>query len=257
MSSLQRTSGLARFNWRLMMRNRTTMLYAFAVPLLPLGMLFLIDGDARAANAGSAVVGVTMVMALLFPGYYNLLSMFVTRRDELVLKRLRTGEVGDLELIVSMALPGAWITGAIAVLAIPVTMLAGYDLPLNIPLLAVGLGLAVVTFAALALWTAGWTRTAESAQLTSGPVMLLAFAGFLAPSLPDRWQVWAGMLPGAAVDELVRIGWFGQRSLGQSPGSLDVARSWSEAVPSLAVLSGWAFLAGVLALVSLRWEPRT
>ena len=46
-------------------------------------------------------------MALLFPGYYNLLSMFVTRRDELVLKRLRTGEVRDLELVTSMALPGA------------------------------------------------------------------------------------------------------------------------------------------------------
>lgn len=257
MSAWQRVGGLSRFNWRLMMRNRTTMLYAFAVPLLPLVMLFVVDAGSRQADAGSVVVGVTVVMALLFPGYYNLLSMFVTRRDELVLKRLRTGEVRDLELIISMALPGAWITGAIAVLAIPVTLVAGYDLPLNIPLLALGLTLAVVTFAALALWTAAWTRTAESAQLTSGPVMVLAFAGFLAPSLPTPWSDWARLLPGSAVEELVRIGWFGRRSLQHSPGSLDLSRTWSEAVPALAVLGGWALVAGVLAWLFLRWEPRT
>ena len=43
----------------------------------------------------------------LFPVYYNVLSQFVSRRDELVLKRMRTGETRDAELLVSIALPGA------------------------------------------------------------------------------------------------------------------------------------------------------
>ena len=42
----------------------------------------------------------------LFPVYYNVLSQFVNRRDELVLKRMRTGETRDAELLVSIALPG-------------------------------------------------------------------------------------------------------------------------------------------------------
>ena len=43
----------------------------------------------------------------LFPVYYNVLSQFVSRRDELVLKRMRTGEARDAELLASIALPGA------------------------------------------------------------------------------------------------------------------------------------------------------
>ena len=39
--SLDRTLGLARFNSMLMMRNRTTLLYALVMPLLPLGLLFV------------------------------------------------------------------------------------------------------------------------------------------------------------------------------------------------------------------------
>ena len=75
------------------MRNRLTLFYAVVLPLLPLGLLFL--GERGDVDAGVANVSTVLLMALMFPVYYNLLSMFVTRRDELVLKRLRTGEVRD------------------------------------------------------------------------------------------------------------------------------------------------------------------
>ena len=47
------------------------------------------------------------LVASLFPVYYNVLAQFVSRRDELVLKRMRTGETRDGELLASIALPGA------------------------------------------------------------------------------------------------------------------------------------------------------
>ncbi|WP_121253347.1 ABC transporter permease [Nocardioides ferulae] len=255
-----RALALARFNWTLMVRNRTTMLYAFAVPLLPLALLFTADASGAdpgaVGDAGVAVVGAALVTALLFPGYYNLLSMFVTRRDELVLKRLRTGEIRDAELIVSMALPGAAITLAVAVATIPVAGVAGFPLPGNPLLLATGILLGVAAFAALAVWTAAWTRTAEAAQLTSAPVMVIAIAGFVAPALPDRWQSWFDLLPGAAVGDLVRTGWFGQSESGAAVGGLSFLEAWVAAAPALGVLAGWLLLAAWLAGRSLRWEPR-
>ncbi len=123
-------------------------------------------------------------MALMFPVYYNLLSMFVSRRDELVLKRLRTGEVRDSELVVSMALPGVAITVLVTVLTIVVAMAAGLPFPLNPLLLLVGVLLACAAFAALALWTASWTTTAEAAQMTSIPVVVLATVGLMRAGVP-------------------------------------------------------------------------
>ena len=57
------------------------------------------------------------MVAWLLPVYYNILSIIVTRRDELVLKRLRTGEARDGELLLSMCLPGIAISLVVAVLA--------------------------------------------------------------------------------------------------------------------------------------------
>ena len=251
--TLARILGLARFNAILMIRNRTTMFYAFAVPLLPLGLLFTVPDPEPLA--GVATIGITWLMALLFPGYYNLLSMFVTRRDELVLKRLRTGQARDVELVTSMALPGVALTCAVVALTVPVAAAAGFDLPLNPVLLLLGVLLACVTFAAFALWTAAWTKTAEAAQLTSGPVMILALAGFVTPAMPERVGRWFELLPGAAVNELVRVGWFGLER-GSEEATVGFWGTWAEVLPAFGVLVGWTVLAVALALRSLRWEPR-
>lgn len=255
--SLGRTAGLARFNWKLMVRNRTTMLYAFAMPLVPLGLLFASGGAEPDPAAGAATISTALFMALLFPGYYNILSMFVSRRDEMVLKRLRTGEIRDLELLVSMALPGAVITLAVAALTVPIAAASGLDLPLNPLLLLVAVLLSILTFAAFAVWTAAWTKTAESAQLTSGPVILIALAGLVGAGLPQDWQRWFDLLPGAAVLDLTRIAWFGQQGADGAAGELSFLDTWTHAGQPVAVLIGWTVLAVVLAARSLRWEPRS
>lgn len=251
-SSLSRTLGLARFNLLLMARNRTTLIYGFGMPLIPLLLLFAMPETTPEAGVGALTI--TLVMALIFPGYYNLLSMFVTRRDELVLKRLRTGEVRDSELVVSMALPGVAITVGVVLLAVPIALAAGFDLPRNPLLLLVGTLVACATFAALAIWTASWTRTAESAQLTSGPVMIIALAGSFTAGLPESVTRWTDLLPGSAINDLMMVSWFGR-----GPDSLDRVgwlQGFVEAGPAFGVLAAWAVVALVLATRSLRWEPR-
>ncbi len=136
-AATRRTSRLTRTNTLLMTRNRLTLFYAVAMPVLPLGLLFL--GERGEVTSAVATLSTVLLMALLFPVFYNLLSMFVTRRDELVLKRLRTGEVRDLELVTSMALPGIAITVLVTVIAVPVVMSTGLPFPLN-PILLLGRG---------------------------------------------------------------------------------------------------------------------
>lgn len=251
----RRVVRLARTNATLMMRNRLTLSYAFVMPLLPLALLLL--GERGDVDGGSSAIGTTVLMALMFPVYYNLLSMFVSRRDELVLKRLRTGEVRDPELVLSMALPGIVITVLVFLLTVAVAMATGLSFPLNPVMLLVGLLMACAAFTAFALWTASWTRTAEAAQMTSMPVVLLATVGLLKPAFPESMHRWVDLLPGAAVSDLLRISWFGRSAELGSTETFGFWETWAQAAPAIGVLAGWTVLAVWLAWRSMQWEPRS
>ncbi|MET1000141.1 MAG: ABC transporter permease [Marmoricola sp.] len=251
----RRVTRLARTNATLVMRNRLTLSYALVMPLLPLGLLFL--GDRGDVDAGSGIIATGVLMALMFPVYYNLLSMFVSRRDELVLKRLRTGEIRDVELVLSMALPGVAITVVVSVLTVGVAMANGLPFPLNPLLLLVVVLMSAAAFAALALWTASWTRTAEAAQMTSMPVVLLGTAGLLRPAVPESAQDWLALLPGSAVSDLLRIAWFGRPAELGSSTRFDFWETWSHSAAPLGVLAAWTVVSIWLARRSMQWEPRS
>ena len=93
---------LTRWNTVLLVRNRLALFYAVVLPLAPL--LLLLSGDG--GGVGAAAIVTTLAFAALFPVFYNVLAQFVSRRDELVLKRLRSGEARDIELLLALALPG-------------------------------------------------------------------------------------------------------------------------------------------------------
>lgn len=249
-----RVLGLAQSNALLMRRNLLTVVYAVGVPLVPLALLAATPE--QTGQAGAVPLSLCLLMALLFPVYYNLLSMFVTRRDELVLKRLRSGEATDADIVLSMALPGVVIVLVVAVVAAVLAAVLGFGLPLNPVLVVVGLLISCAAFAALALWTAAWTRNAEAAQLTSAPVLLLATAGSTRAALPEDAQRWVDLLPGAALEDLVRVAWFGLEPGVGSSGSVSFVATWVEALPPLGVLLAWTALGFLLARQAMSWEPR-
>ena len=205
--SPQRIAGLARANTTLLARNRLTFIYAVVLPLLPLGLLLV--GDNSSGGRGANAVITALMMAALFPVYANLLSQFVTRRDELVLKRLRTGESTDADIIVSLALPGLVVALTTSVLAVPIAVALGQDPPVNPLLYALTVVVTLLLFVAFACWTAAWTRNAEAAQLTSMPVIVLVVLGQVATAFPEDVRRWTDLTPGAALTDLVRVSWFG------------------------------------------------
>lgn len=249
-----RVLGLAQSNALLMRRNMLTVFYALAVPLVPLALLFIVP-DPTSAD-GVTPISLCLLMGLLFPVFYNLLSMFVTRRDELVLKRLRSGEATDLDIVASMALPGVAIVLVVAVVAAVLAGALGFGLPTNPVLVVVGLLVSCATFVALALWTAAWTRNAEAAQLTSAPVLLVAMLGTSRATFPDGAQRWLDVLPGAALEDLVRVAWFGLEPGVGATATLSWSATWVEALPALGYLLLWTALGIVLARRSMSWEPR-
>ena len=235
-SSAARVLGLTRGNAVLMLRNPLTLAYGVIGPLLPLGFVPFSGG--KEAALAIAISSVLMV-AWLLPVYYNILSIIVTRRDELVLKRLRTGEARDGELLLSMCLPGIAISLVVAALAAVVATVIGHapGSPATYLLAAVG---GSVLCAALAVWTASWTRNAEAAQMTSLPVFMLLTVGMFGRALPEQAQEYVALTPGGALDALARLSW-----------GVDV-----DAVRAAAVVVVWTCVALWIARRSMRWEPR-
>jgi ABC-2 type transport system permease protein len=239
-ATMRRVGGLAWANALLLFRNRLTLFYGLVLPLLP--MALLLSAERGDVQTGAVVAGVVLMMAWLFSVFYNVLSLVVTRRDELVLKRLRTGETSDLELLTGLALPSIATAVMVSAAVVLVGMALGLPAPANAALYVVTVLAACGLFWAFALWTAAWTRTAEAAQMTSMPVMLLAIVGTMQRTLPDEVGRVVEYTPGAALDTLVRVTWF---DLG------------GDLLRSLLILAGWIVVAVVLARRSLQWEPRT
>ena len=94
--------------------------------------------------------------------------------------------------------------------------------------------------AALAVWTASWTRNAEAAQMTSLPVLVLLTLGMLGEIVPEGAQQYVKLTPGGALDALARLGWGAE----------------ADALQATAVVAAWTFAALWIAKRSMRWEPR-
>ncbi|WP_327414863.1 ABC transporter permease [Streptomyces sp. NBC_01233] len=210
-----RLAALGRSELTLLVRNRAALGVAVLMPLL---MVFVLRSSLSGVEGAEAVGEATLTggigMVLVLVVYMNLVSAYVARREELVLKRLRTGEANDLEILAGTALPAAVLAlGQITVLAVAGAAVLDVRMPRN-PLLLVAAVLAgVVLLAGMSAVTSSFTRTVETAGLTTLPLFLMTVLGsglFMpADSLPDLAASLCELLPLSGVMTLVRAGWTG------------------------------------------------
>jgi ABC-2 type transport system permease protein len=255
---MPRLVGLARAELTLLLRNRMQLVTAL---LMPLAVPFLFLPMARRGGtpeALAAALGTMFVVALLFIVYYNLLSAYVARRQDLVLKRLRTGEASDAAVLGATAVP-ALLVAAVMILVMGAISLPLLELPLpQHPLgLVVGLVLGAAVMVPLALMTANITRTVEAAQVTCLPLMavLVIGAGAALPLeiMPDWFVRLIGFVPSAPITELVRLGWLGIDSTGAAVTGTEV---WTMLAGQSAILLAWLALGLWFVSQHFRWEPR-
>ncbi|WP_018155581.1 ABC transporter permease [Demetria terragena] len=242
-------------------RNKTLLYMGTVFPIaLPLFTFFVGRNE---SGTSASLVAVTFeifaLTALLFVQYYSVLSMVTTRRGEGVLKRLRTGEARDWEIKTAPAVPGAVLTVLGAAVVAAAVYLGGAPGPVNIPLLAIAVGLGIIIFTLLALATSAMTKNAEAAQITSLPVMAIAVLGMssIRTVLPERWERIADFTPFAAISDLTALGSVGRLfSTPKSEGAMTMAETFSAAATPLVTLGVWAALAYYLATRYFTWDDR-
>ncbi|MFD9394287.1 ABC transporter permease [Streptomyces sp. NPDC060000] len=247
-----RMAALARAELTLLGRSRSTLLTAVFMPLvLPVSLAPVIE-DMEAKDAGLSVGLVLLPAAigfsLLFGVYSALSAIYTARREELVLKRLRTGELRDPEILAGSALP-VLTMGLVQSMVLVAGATVLLDLPApEAPHLAVlGLLLGLTMCAAFAAVTATVTRTVESAQVTTAPMVLVSMvgSGVAVPLelLPDRLASVCELLPLSPVILLIRGGWTGNLSAYEALGSLATALAWT--LLAVFAVRRW-----------FRWDPR-
>ncbi|WP_435879368.1 ABC transporter permease [Streptomyces tirandamycinicus] len=247
-----RLGALGRAELTLLVRNRTALFVALLMPVAMVGALRGTLGGMDLSEAGLSLgealmtggVGTVLILVV----YLNLTSALVARREELVLKRLRTGEVSDTEILAGTALPAAALALAQSALVVAAGVaLLGADGPRRPELLVAGTLLGTVVMAALAAATSAITRTVESAQITTLPLFMVSAggSGLFIPLdlLPDRVASVCELLPLTGVMRLVEAGVGGGADAGRLTGAALGALAWT--VISVFAVRRW-----------FRWEPR-
>ncbi|MFF1919078.1 ABC transporter permease [Streptomyces sp. NPDC058221] len=247
-----RLAALGRAELTLLVRNRTAI---FVALLMPAAMVTAMKSTFEQIDLGGT--GLTVAGAALTGGigtvliqavYMNLVAAYVARREELVLKRLRTGEVTDGEILTGTALPSAALALAqTAVIVVAGTAFFGLGAPERPELLVLGLLLGVVMLTALAAATSVLTRTVQTAQLTTLPLFFASLmgSGLFVPLeiLPDRLASICELLPLTGVMTLVRAGWLGGVEVGDLLGASLTGLVWT--VLAVFAVKRW-----------FRWDPR-
>ncbi|MEV8374289.1 ABC transporter permease [Kribbella sp. NPDC056861] len=244
----------------LLRRNPLAVLIAIGLPIfVVLGLQSSAELMAVVApDSGTAIVTTIAAVSLNLFVYYNLVTALVARREELVLKRLRTGEATDLQILSGTAIPAVAIAWGQAVLAaITSALLFGLPLPVNAVLVLLALVLGAAVFVLLAAATTALTRSVEMAQMTTLPFLVipLNFSGLYFPlsELPEGLDQLARLLPLTPIVELLRLGLAG---IAPDGSTVSLAGSFAPAVQPVLVLLAWVVVGGLATRRWFRWEPR-
>jgi ABC-2 type transport system permease protein len=147
--------------------------------------------------------------------------------------------------------------GQIVLIVAVGAVVLGLPVPVNAPVLLLGALGGVVVFLLLAAASAVFTRTVETAQVTTLPILMACMFGssIMMPvsALPDALAAVLRLLPLSPVVELMRLGWLGTTGDSAPVGFLAVFAA--AAVPA-GILLAWVVVGVVVVRRWFRWEPR-
>ncbi|MGW3343898.1 ABC transporter permease [Nonomuraea rubra] len=230
-----------RLGTRLFWRDKAMLFASVVTPVgLAVGLPTLMRHVTTGGVAGAAALAQSSISILLaITAFMNIAVALTARRDQLVLKRLRSTRLTDGQLLLGQIASTATQTVALIVLcAVAVRYTAGVPLPADpLAFAAVTIAGSVVVSLLGAAYTAAIPR-AELAAAYTMPVFLVAAvsAGAMGPIPVPSWLRPAlDLLPTTAVVDAVRTG---------------------ELVVPFLVLAGWAVVGLVALRLWFRWEPR-
>lgn len=260
-SGFGRVIALAKLEMTMLIRNKTALFNALALGPLMVVLInsFQIPGmDTDRLSVVTNLVASLVVFAIVFAGYYNLCTTAVARREELMLKRLTTGELQRWEVLTAMAAPALFVILAQVLLGgVAIAVLIGMPTVVNPVLLVLGLVLGFAALAVLGYATAIITRTVEAAQITTllplAVLMFLSGATLPLQLMPDALRTVAELTPLAAANQLMTLGLSGTAADGST---VDFVQSFVSGLQPTIVLLAWTAIGGYLVQKKMPWEPR-
>lgn len=250
-TSVGRMTALGRAELTLLGRNKGMLFTAMIVPLVLPFSVYSTAKDKLSGTGlslGEMLLPAAIGFALLFAVYAAATNVFVVRREELVLKRLRTGELRDAEILAGAALPSLLIGIAQSVVvSVAFILLFDQGAPKAAHLMVLGVLLGVALAAACGAVTASLSRTAESSQVMSLPLVIVSMicSGMTVPLsvFPDRLASIFELLPFSPAITLVRGGLTGELSAYETLGAVATGVAWL--LIAVFAVQRW-----------FRWEPR-
>ncbi|MFD1146594.1 ABC transporter permease [Saccharothrix hoggarensis] len=224
---------------KLLLRNRTAAALALLMPLAA-GLYFAlaVGGD---DNGWTMIVVLQLLFSLGFTVYVTVTTSLTARRQDLYLKRLRTGAASDVVVLTGILLPVVVLGLAQALVLLGVSVAAGAPMPTNPGLLALALVGGAALSCAAGVCTSGLTGTAELAQITTAPFFFaLVVGGLMGLGGGDDPRVL--LVPGSGLGLLTQAAWGGPTD---AVGLALIATAQGTAV------------AVALSVRFFRWDPRT
>ena len=251
MSSLRRMSRMMRFESSMVIRQRNTMLATLLAPLFILAFPILTRPDTH--EAWVRLVAPMTVLVLVFSVYITAATVLAARRENQILKRMRTSEVTSVELVASMTVP-LIVLGIVQVLIVHAGVwVLGGPMTENLGMFVLAtIGSAVLSVTA-GVAIGAMSPNSERVQYTAMPLLLLAAIGsnlVVAPA-SDAVRSYLLLAPFTGMVDLVaRAGGLPAEALATPPLPLSAVGM------NIATTAFWVIVMVFLAFVYWRWEPR-
>lgn len=241
-SQLSRALAIASGEAKITFRNKTVLSGALIIPLV-FGAFYIISGS----SPGSPVLQVLFLLTFVssMGVYLTVTTTLATRREELFLKRLRSGEASDRAIFTGMLIPSIILVVIQLVVILTAMFSRGVQLPEQPLLLLLGALLLIAMCAACGLLTAVYTPSAAAAQITVMPFLLLILGTAIWTAvLPSGdWQTLQLLSPGGAMATVVSQ-------------ACSAAPAWGDWLPAVGVMLAWTLLFGFYGSRNFRWEKR-
>jgi ABC-2 type transport system permease protein len=223
---------------KLLLRNRTAAALAVLMPLAT-GLYFALAMDGG-QTGWTMVVTLQLLFSFGFTVYVTVTTALTARRQDLYLKRLRTGAASDVVVLTGVLLPVVLLGLAQALVLLGISVAAGAPMPTRPELVVATLVGGLALSCAAAVFTSGVTGTAELAQITTAPFFFALVLGSLMALSGDP-DPWVYLVPGSGLGTLIQAAWGGPTT---------------HITPALLSLAIWTATATTLSTRLFRWDPR-
>ncbi|MHA7190018.1 hypothetical protein ACX80N_06955 [Arthrobacter sp. MDT2-16] len=243
-SSASRILAIALMELRIIFRNKTVLTGAVLMPVAMAVYMYYVGADQMTGPSGVAVlVGLTLMVVALLGVYLTATTTLATRRQELFLKRLRSGESSDTVIWLGMLTPIVALVAAQLALVGVGFAVAGVEAPTR-PLVVLGAVLGFLALCATAgMLTSVFTPSAAAAQITTLPFFFVVIGTFFWTAFDDGFEMLSRLTPGGALQNLLMAGW--------GAGALDAS-----VAGAAVVILAWIVLPYLVAARRFRWEKR-